>query len=235
MEHEIYPVTMGHRITLTYNIYFQEGKTNIMEPPSDDLNKHPFCITLSRLINEDSTFLPFGGVIIFYLTHEYPNFRSEGCGQLPKTLIGFLKGNDRALCQIAKALNLFPEAKALIDIDRYSSNSTVLSNTTGLSDFSECYGETLDEALRKLLYPEQGDFQEGAESPGGRKWSDCMLFLNQDSKAGTQWKESYIAYGNEASIGYMYGKAILAMYVQPWGKDGRIESDNVVLKGWERP
>jgi len=234
MEHEVQPVTLGHRITLTYNIYFQKGETCTTETPLSDLNKLPFFITLNRFINEDPTFLPFGGVIISFLAHQYPNFREDGCGQSSENLTHYLKGNDRALFQIAEALGLFPMAKALISPpDRYSESagSAILTDTGGLEHFSEYEGETtLDEMLWRELNSSQGDFREESRGPGNRDWITRMVFLNGEMEAGTEWKENYLAYGNEASIRYMYGRAILAMHVRPWGEGGRVEWGSVA---WE--
>ena len=217
MEHEIYPVTMGHRITLTYNIYFQEEETHTTGIPLGDLNKHPFFITLNRLINEDPTFLPYGGVIISFLAHEYPNFRLKGCGKLAQELTHFLKGNDRALFQIAEALNLFPETKALIPgSSAADSGFTVLSDTSGIYGSLEYDGDpSLDHILLSQIDTERGDFRDGDGD-----WETRVLFLNRGSEAGTEWEEHYATYGNEPSIDFVYVQAILVMHVRPWEEVG---------------
>ena len=71
-----------------------------------------------------------------------------------------------------------------------------------------------------LMSPGEGDFQNDAEGPGDVEWNSRVMFLNNKLKAGTNWKESYISYGNEASIGYLYATGILVMHVMPWEVNG---------------
>jgi len=169
-------------------------------------------------MKEDPTLLPDGGVIISFLAHEYPNLSQEGCGMLAQELTHFLKGNDRTLFQIAKALDLSPETKAFISGNSQDSGFTVLSATDGMCDFSEPEDEitTLDDILRSLVDRERGDFREGDDD-----WETCVIFLNGESEAGTQWREQYATYGNDPVIDFVYVQAILVMHVPDWGSVGR--------------
>lgn len=232
MEHEIYPVTSGQRITLTYNIYFdeefeEEGTTG--EPlltPSNYLGTHPFYAALDKLVNGDPTFLRLGGIIITFLTHEYPTFKKDGCGESGEPLLQYLKGSDHSLYQIAQCLDLKPVAKALVsDAKETSPLYTVLSNVRHLNIDEEYSAER---SLLEGLDLHKGDFQTPEYSYGEAKsgtkmeWENRVIFLNKRKEAGTAWTDSYLAYGNQASLGFLYGKAVLTMHVRPWGENGRV-------------
>jgi hypothetical protein len=78
IEHEVAPVISGHRITLTYNLYFDDGGP---VSTSDAVSKH---LTPPKLANEDAIhkafvallenpdFLEEGGTLAFGLRHVYP-------------------------------------------------------------------------------------------------------------------------------------------------------------------
>jgi hypothetical protein len=97
VEHEVMPVTSGHRITLTYNLYLEPIPSLASSPPLPLLapgrpgNLNPEFIILKSTLQEllaDSSFLPDGGRIGFGLSHQYPYIRSlaesiENAGILP--------------------------------------------------------------------------------------------------------------------------------------------------------
>ncbi|KAF4450398.1 2og-fe oxygenase family [Fusarium albosuccineum] len=92
-EHEVLPVTSGHRITLTYNLYIARGNTQLSsEPNALDITQTPLYRELEGLLN-DKYFLPDGGYIGFYTTHAYPHTSSHG------SLADTLKGLDMAIWQ----------------------------------------------------------------------------------------------------------------------------------------
>ncbi|KAF5011843.1 hypothetical protein FDECE_2075 [Fusarium decemcellulare] len=92
-EHEVLPVTSGHRITLTYNLYITRGNTQLSrEPNALDITQTPLYRQLEGLLN-DKDFLPDGGYVGFYTTHAYPHTSSHGC------LADTLKGLDMAMWQ----------------------------------------------------------------------------------------------------------------------------------------
>jgi hypothetical protein len=78
IEHEITPVTSSHRITLTYNLYFDDGGR---VSPNDTVSKH---LVSPRLPNQvrfrdafeallgNPEFLADGGTLAFGLRYVYP-------------------------------------------------------------------------------------------------------------------------------------------------------------------
>src|SRR4051794_28936805 len=61
VEHEVLPVTAGHRVTITYNLYYHQASREPV-PISDALTDTPFCKAFSALLR-DSAFIPEGRTI----------------------------------------------------------------------------------------------------------------------------------------------------------------------------
>ena len=95
VEHEILPVKSGHRITLTYNLYYAE------ERPSTFPIVSPFYRYLQEALKQ-SHFMPEGGCLGFDCKHSYV-FSTLNDEQL---LPSVLKGADYMIFQVAKTLGL---------------------------------------------------------------------------------------------------------------------------------
>ncbi|KZV82651.1 hypothetical protein EXIGLDRAFT_585282, partial [Exidia glandulosa HHB12029] len=67
VEHEVLPVTSGHRVTLTYNLYFRTETEPCVRPKKSDALVQAFKTLLA-----DATFMPDGGRLGFGLKHQYP-------------------------------------------------------------------------------------------------------------------------------------------------------------------
>jgi hypothetical protein len=109
IEHEVAPVTSGLRITLTYNLYFDDGgpvsaNDAVSEHLSPPLaNKGAFREAFTALL-ENPEFLAEGGTLAFGLRHVYPI--SEDW-KLKRTY-GALKGSDAVVYQVVRALGYEP-------------------------------------------------------------------------------------------------------------------------------
>ena len=98
VEHEILPVTEGHRVSLTYNLYHSDQ----LNPMSAvDVITSPFHNNLKAALAHPD-FLPDGGVLGFACQHKYVLDDFE----TPKSLSSLLKGSDRTVLVAAKALGL---------------------------------------------------------------------------------------------------------------------------------
>ncbi|KAI0768506.1 hypothetical protein BD413DRAFT_605304 [Trametes elegans] len=119
VEHAVTEVTSGHRVTITYNLYYATdaqneytGKLNIIEPPGASA---PEVKSLLATLLDDDTFLPEGGTLGFGLRHLYPLPTTFAPGEEDTTLaalVGKLKGTDAALFRACAEL-LAPRAPAL--------------------------------------------------------------------------------------------------------------------------
>jgi hypothetical protein len=75
VEHEVTPVTSGHRVTLTYNLYRVDGSA----PARDSVEDHSSVPHHGRAFREsfealldNPEFFPYGGTLAFGLRHSYP-------------------------------------------------------------------------------------------------------------------------------------------------------------------
>jgi len=107
-EHEVSPVISGHRVTLTYNLYFDEHNVPGKDLASEHL-KHITPLPNERTFREafeasleDPEFLVDGGTLGFGLRHVYP-IKDD-----IKHVYGLLKGSDAAVYRSAQALGFEP-------------------------------------------------------------------------------------------------------------------------------
>ena len=94
VEHEVLPVTSGHRITLTYNLYH----TSRAMTPAITTNTL-YCELKAALQNPH--FMRQGGVLGFFCQHKYTSI-STNLGKFSP----FLKGEDALIYEIAYSLKL---------------------------------------------------------------------------------------------------------------------------------
>jgi hypothetical protein len=109
IEHEVAPVTSGHRITLTYNLYFDDGNGPVSE--NDAVSKH---LIPPQLPNQEGfreafgallgnpEFKADGGTLAFGLRHVYPIKKSL------KHVYDVLKGSDAVVYQSKRVLGFDP-------------------------------------------------------------------------------------------------------------------------------
>ena len=105
IEHEVVPVTSGYRVTLTYNLYFDDGGPNDAvsghlvhpRPPNQDRFRNAFAALL-----ENPEFLADGGTLAFGLRHVYPIKDSLN------NVYKILKGSDAVVYQSALTLGYEP-------------------------------------------------------------------------------------------------------------------------------
>ncbi|KAI0291795.1 hypothetical protein B0F90DRAFT_1648009, partial [Multifurca ochricompacta] len=111
IEHEVAPVISGHRVTLTYNLYFDDKGPTSKKDSSSEGSPHPpvavnervFLMTLESLL-ENPEFLADGGTLGFGLQHIYPV--SEGRNL--RHIYGLLKGSDAAVYRSFRTLGFEP-------------------------------------------------------------------------------------------------------------------------------
>lgn len=107
IEHEVLPVTSGHRVTLTYNLYFDR-------PPAG-ASAQGISVISSSMENEDAqlraalqellrdpALLPSGGYMAFGLRFMYP----LSCDQPLQDMLPHMKGGDATVVRVCQALGL---------------------------------------------------------------------------------------------------------------------------------
>ncbi|KAL8752952.1 MAG: hypothetical protein Q9199_005391 [Rusavskia elegans] len=98
-EHEVLEVTSGHRVTLTYNLYYT-ALGNLALPMSDP-TKLPLYDTVAQMLREPN-FMRKGGCLGFFCHHAYAHSTEAGRELIP----GAFKGVDLAVFSAFSGLGL---------------------------------------------------------------------------------------------------------------------------------
>ncbi|EIM86235.1 uncharacterized protein STEHIDRAFT_157738 [Stereum hirsutum FP-91666 SS1] len=186
VEHEITPITSGHRVTLTYNLYFgdieidsgesQPGiATRTSLAPVMSSGEQPFRSTFEDLLNNPE-FLPHGGALGFGLQHEYPIKDSL------EHVYKLLKGSDAVILRTCTSLSLPARLHLLYSDERAYSGGTTLDYVLKFGDHIK-YVDVEDEVI----------------------WAVPTSHTKLDSK--------YVAHGNEPQIACAYGNVFLIVRV----------------------
>ncbi|EIW85781.1 hypothetical protein CONPUDRAFT_40613, partial [Coniophora puteana RWD-64-598 SS2] len=104
IEHEVLPVESGHRITLTYNLYFDDTEgESAARPASTTVAFHEAGLKRAiQAVIDDPSILPLGGYLGFGLRHQYPVKEGMGTDEFNNKL----KGVDAALKRACSDLGL---------------------------------------------------------------------------------------------------------------------------------
>ncbi|KAL8976636.1 MAG: hypothetical protein Q9205_007395 [Flavoplaca limonia] len=103
-EHEVLEVTSGHRVTLTYNLYYTTTDNRghgTFAPSLSDPTKLPLYDTVAQLLREPN-FMRKGGCLGFFCHHAYAHSTEAGRKQIP----GAFKGVDLAVFSAFKRLGM---------------------------------------------------------------------------------------------------------------------------------
>lgn len=199
VEHEVLPVTSGHRVTLTYNLYYTAKKGNPRPAPPDEL-EDAFDALLA-----DATFMPAGGRLGFGLRHAYPvpanvQWNSDW---FMENLLRTLKGSDHALFAAAEQAGLEPELRVVYDD---SDMVWMLPYLWSGGNEVESLGSALYEDRHRNAEVLEGDLYDHPywHFPEVR---DLVWILPRKSK--TKVGTHYGCYGNEATSEVLYGSIVL--------------------------
>ena len=113
VEHELSPVTSGYRVSLTYNLYYDDAPLPTGPLRGDGVTEEEAKLrqTLSALI-QNLDFLPDGGYLGFGLRYQYPiKTESSDLG----SLVGTLKGSDAVIKRVADELNMNAQLKLVYE------------------------------------------------------------------------------------------------------------------------
>ena len=217
VEHEILPVTSGHRLTLTYNLYFVNESRNISTS-----NVGRFHTAFKEALYTPH-FLRNGGCLGFDCKHAYVFTSLNKVELLPH----LLKGADYAVFSTAKALGLNVSVKPIMEGEKSwyvlpkFSQEVGLYLSEGEGDFGRLYDECRCYSLQK----------ESLE------WELCDAVYDKTPKKipsrdiswcsqPNHWNRSlfgmYTFYGNEAAdIELCYQSAVILVELPAWGEAPR--------------
>jgi hypothetical protein len=197
--HEVTRVQSGHRVTLTYNLYFAPESINELIVPTPSVNELAFKAALSTLL-ADGSVLPNGGNLGFGLRHAYPVNTKTNLNDL----IGCLKGSDSLIGRVCSQLSLEVSLKVMYR-DDYN-DVDIMTNK-----FANLQGAYMDESLScELVGYEYGGRvvrslggSESDSDPDSEPAKNHVdVFWVTEMTTITSVKEEYIAYGNEAELAF---------------------------------
>ncbi|KAF7331096.1 hypothetical protein MVEN_02449900 [Mycena venus] len=203
VEHEVAVVESGHRVTLTYNLYFANARPALKWSPSSRTSSDIHS-SLSALLN-DATFLSEGGILGFGLRYAYPVNERTSLSRM-KSL---LKGADALLVRASGQLGLETELKAVYSKE----GGEIMLDTVLLGSIGHDRVEgSIIEKLRQdfdgdILQHERDEYSYHHDS----EITDVTWVTPMSSLVDLE--ATYIAYGNEPSMGYIYGDLALMVYI----------------------
>ncbi|KAL9015715.1 MAG: hypothetical protein Q9180_008847, partial [Flavoplaca navasiana] len=115
-EHEVLEVTSGHRVTLTYNLYYTpigDRDRGTFAPSLSDPTKLPLYDTVAQMLREPG-FMRKGGCLGFFCHHAYAHSTEAGRKQIP----GAFKGVDLAVFSAFKRLGMEVGIHPILHADR---------------------------------------------------------------------------------------------------------------------
>lgn len=206
VEHEVTTVESGHRVTLTWNLYYESAESS---PTASVAPVQPdgavLKAQLSRLV-ADPLVLPEGGRLGFGLSFSYPvNSR------IPfKDLIESLKGSDALITQACWELSLKVSLKAIYKDRRVL--EYMVGRVVDLGD--QLVFDGLSEVLQhrykgRPIYNIEG---------GNRNSKAVPVLWVTDLTTHSRAEKPYTSYGNEASLDWAYGDLCLMVALPRAGK-----------------
>ncbi|KAI0747534.1 hypothetical protein C8Q74DRAFT_1452974 [Fomes fomentarius] len=224
VEHEVLPVLSGYRITITYNLYWatsssSETSTNlatIVHPIST--TEVSLRETMSALL-DDPTFFPDGGHLMFGLSHQYPiapTTKDDVARQALQGVLRRLKANDAVIYKVMRELSLHASPQILYlckqEYSRYYVE-VACDRVIPLDQMGRVEEPVWNAMCQKggMLLSRPSYYDEMYDPPITRvKWvTKGPKFVRN--------KTTFIAYGNEASVGVVYWWVYLLVRVGPAG------------------
>ena len=211
IEHEVAPVISGHRITLTYNLYFDDdGPVSENDVVSEHLippqlpNQEGFREAF-KLLLENPEFMADGGTLAFGLRHVYPIKKDL------KHVYNVLKGSDAVMYESMRALRFEPVLYVYYDAgeDIYTPQGAIVDK---LIKFDEVYEEEtvldiVQEEGGSLVRRDRGRHSEIAEPV---EWVTPLTTYNRQEGA-------FASHGNEPALNWVYGDVCMIVRI---GKAG---------------
>lgn len=201
--HEVTPVTAGYRVTLTYNLYLNDIASTVS--PSCDAQRSALQTALTEVI-DNPAYLPEGGYIGFALRHEYALDASQKYAA--SAIKPFLKGSDAILAALSESLGL--EISIWVAYEaRWDDGLILCDSKVEMPDYE------LQDGWESVLLRDHGGMRAN-ENRNSRR-SLRVQWATEIESAQVSFTEGYIAYGNQASLSYLYGRLCLLVRLGPTG------------------
>lgn len=234
---------LGYRVTLTYNLYFddpiEDHVSAVTTLPSSFQSDIPETLISQSLtdILSDPTFLPDGGLIGFGLRYQYPVRVNNTSGadddddygeyyeddydspsRVMKNILSVLKGTDSTIHHLLSQQGYKPFLMAIYDTD-----GKIIMCDRIVQYISPEYGESLSSVLPRDHHGIVIDLAEWAGDKE-READEPVTWVTEPMYQKT-YKTEYAAFGNEAMVETAYADLALMVMV---GKPGeRTEARDV--------
>ena len=194
VEHEVLPVTDGHRITLTYNLYCVNRLQDL--PRTVTCVPSPFYRELCAAVSSPH-FMRVGGTLGFNCQHQYVFTDLNSSDDLPC----LLKGADSVLYMAAMALSLGVRVRPIAAV---RNSFYVVSKFTELMETDYFFGITTDDDdIVKDMFG-------GGYPTGVIIWCQDITDIKPVA--------AYVGYGNEPHTVFAYQTACILVDIPQWGK-----------------
>jgi len=217
IEHEVTPVTSGYRITLTYNLYFDDGgpvspnkavSEHLISPRPP--NQVRFREAFKELL-ENPEFLADGGTLAFGLRHVYPIKNDL------KRVYNILKGSDAVVYESVLALGYEPVLYVY-----YDKRGVMIDKVMDFSEWMDAFFSDEGPGIEEVVHMEGGVFVHSEGAPiADDPWLDIpepVEWVTPRTKFNRQTDAVAIACaGNEPAMEWAYGDVCLIVRV---GKAG---------------
>ncbi|CAL1709142.1 unnamed protein product [Somion occarium] len=222
VEHEVAEVISGYRVTITYILYF--------EPPMAATTHTGLAVHGTKLrgafrgLLADPAFLPNGGHLGFGLHRGYAlDLENRSLDYV----VDCLKGSDATLLQVCRDLGLllkfyvvFDDEGSVTICDKLPSMENDDVEVSVAYHLRKYYGG-------KIIERDADDdsYRGRSDNEDGNSVDMKVYWVNEVTKH-TQVKDSYIAYGNESFLAFVYGYGCVIVDVGPYGSRNSDEEDN---------
>ncbi|KZV73794.1 hypothetical protein PENSPDRAFT_574026 [Peniophora sp. CONT] len=196
--HEVLPVTDGHRVTLTFNLYTEDTNRRVPAPSTISARLGQCKDHLEQLLRDDAL-LPDGGLLVFGLQHAYP-VKVNHC--ICDTY-QMLKGVDRVLWDMLCDMDLDPDMHLLYDLESSK------PDPRGLARYRLYFNDIRDEQWAESVVLRENTLREEKISRKNVVWVTPVNSL-------TRLEQAWTYYGNEASTEWMYSDLCLIARVKSY-------------------
>ncbi|KAH9923774.1 uncharacterized protein BXZ73DRAFT_50901, partial [Epithele typhae] len=238
VEHEVAPVLSGHRVTVTYNLFYAPAVPSPHEPAGLTA-RAPGCVAVDAIsaaliaLLDDPAFMAQGGTLGFGLRHKYPLPKTWSAGDPDPlgSLAGWLKGADYALFRAAETVGLTPRLRLLvytIEWSGYRGQTVVLSRMPDLDGWMEdepLSSQLEGTILRTMKFGKEAmdDGSDGEDEDEAHvKGPEIAVHFVTEAFGRTKMRAPHATYGNEASVEYTYASVCLLVTVGEPGMRGAI-------------
>ncbi|KAM0337999.1 hypothetical protein ACHAPU_011462 [Fusarium lateritium] len=230
-EHEVLQVTEGHRLTLTYNLFWTSYGPASMSDHLQALDQESlhFFAALEKLL-ENKEFLQKGGLIGFNCTHAYPHTSRSSVDNLHH----MLKGLDMVVYQALKRILGTAQVAAIVDDSQFKrdreqewsyepwkpedlspADKDILKGKAAISTTLKPTF-TCGYDYHEVNYLDPGtivDDDEAWSTPVYPRRSITWLDASPGSRILTEFAVAYATYGNDVVANAYYTSAVIVAEV----------------------